>query len=819
MSSLLASVCPVLDDGTTFLTQEHQHESNHYEPTSVVSFLSHRLPSLSYSTRYRNDYDGSSNVTFTSPIVHDWMQQNDRTSYAISVISTWVLVTIFLVVGFCLVWLVPKCGQYYRHRRNGGKPIVQESPSKIVVEQQTHRDFPSPHFSSPSKATAPPLSISRIVRIHRDIVSSSTDDSLEYYSAEEYTGSDLSSEQPLGITPFPQQHQQRLQQHCFVVEHDHDDIPLQHLPPTSIPAELPSPYHQQMHDVSDLTGVTFHEDELNFISKPSTAQEDSHESTAQVDQQFLTASQYLSYCNRQSPKLTATSSCEDSVSIDLLGVSIISSSNTSHNRLNTDYDASASGNQNVDGHFAADDNDFDVPTQQDTTSIVRDDRSRHSTKSKSTTTIIHSQHTEHLKDVLRNVYLEDVVTDEEMPFADSEEEDDDSSSNPVATTTTIKNFSSHHHLLLSPSIIATAEHELSTIAPASLDTSFSPQIMEEGFLFFQDDDDDENSVSQTQGNAVTLNSPNKKRTFFLPPTLSLTVKGYDASSPHKGKNVAVDTSKLKHSHYYSDAASRKRQLEQYVIAIKSTNNDDNGEGLNTSKGDGRNNVVKPSNGNASFDMPLQPFPPTTKLVTPAADDPAQQEYSGTPDTSPTSTNGAAREDILFQDEDDENDHSGDVTRSNPALAKEPSQEDVDDECRRRLPFQRKPNSNGGSWTRPSKKHVNFASSSSKAVATKSISRPTDSFPNTTSWCCRDSWILSILALFACTSLIVATILFAMNGVWTIQLLAKDAEFYWGDLMEKAVGQLPGAMQRLQQAQTAVLQRKYANWHKRTRNER
>jgi hypothetical protein len=105
-----------------------------------------------------------------------------------------------------------------------------------------------------------------------------------------------------------------------------------------------SPHQQHMQHVSDLTGITFQEDEISIISPLSTPREEPNGSAVQVDQQSLTASQCLSYCNQQSPsKLMAT--CEESVSINLLEDS---TNSTSNNASNPDYDASESGSQNVD---------------------------------------------------------------------------------------------------------------------------------------------------------------------------------------------------------------------------------------------------------------------------------------------------------------------------------------------------------------------------------------------------------------------------------------------------------------------------------------
>jgi hypothetical protein len=790
MSSSFASVCPVRDDATTLIAQEqqfNQKESKHYQPSKVVSFLSHRLPSLSYSKRYRKEEDGNSNVTFTtttSSIVHDWMQQNDRTSYAISVLSTWIIVSIILVVWVGLVSLVPKCRKYNHHQKKNVTPVVPESSPLIVARQQSDRLSPPSHSPTPSKLTLPPLSNPHIVLIPSDIVSSCNDDSLHVYSAEGHSNS--SSERQLGATPCPQQEQQR----CFIV--DNDDIPrLQYLPATSIQATQWSPHHSHQHiqDISDLTGLSFQEHELSTpLGDPSES-----ESTAQVDHTSLTASQYLSYCNQQSPKLMATSSREDSVSINLLEDSCSSSSTTSPEQFNPDVD-----NVSQDG-------DCEVLSQQDTDSATRDDNGCHHKESNSTI-INPTSDSENFED-LRHVDLE-YVTDAEVLIAESKDGESDKSSNPEAMVTTIKNLLLHH-LPLPPGLMPTTEHDLSTIASASMEVSFLSQLMEEGLWFLQDEEDDKNTSVSTQGNPATPKSSNHQRIFNVPPTTSDTVRANSASYPQQANDVSDASYRLKHSHYTSDAASRKRRLEQYVIAIKAGNCDDESEGSKRPLGDERN-VVEATNSTVNFNN--IPFT-RTAVASEVDEDPAEQELSGTPDTSPTSTDGADQEDVHFQFEDDEDDESVDAIKSNMTAANRPTQDDVDDDDRRRSrsPLHRTPCSTSGSWKRPRRKRIKFESLPNVVTTTQSFYRTFECRSNTRSWCCRDSRSLSIIVMGACACMIIATILFAINGVWTIRLVARDAGYYWGDLLEKAVGQLPVT---LQQAQTAVLQRKDDHWYER-----
>jgi hypothetical protein len=69
-----------------------------YEPTSTVTFLHDHLPSFSTSTLTNSSNNG---------LVYNWIQDNDPTSYALGVVTSWTIVSSVLFVWLLLLGILP----------------------------------------------------------------------------------------------------------------------------------------------------------------------------------------------------------------------------------------------------------------------------------------------------------------------------------------------------------------------------------------------------------------------------------------------------------------------------------------------------------------------------------------------------------------------------------------------------------------------------------------------------------------------------------------------------------------------------------------
>ncbi|KAG7341251.1 hypothetical protein IV203_023202 [Nitzschia inconspicua] len=710
--SSFASVCQKRADDISSNSQQQEKISYQYEPTPLVKFLSRRLPSLSQSRRRRHNNVGNATIG-TSHLVHDWMQGNDRNSYAVSAVSSWIIVSIGISMWLLLLWFVPKFTSYNRNKSKRNKA-----------------DHQKPANSSPSKQQP---SSSRLD--NNMIASSPKDGSTRFHLTEEHNEE---VERPVSATPL-----QKPQQ-CFDV--GNDDIPQQSVPTMTIAAPTSQlERHQHLQDVSELTGLSLNDS--SFLPPPPIDQ-----GAKSIADPSETASQYLSYCTRSSrktnivPHLMAASSGDDSLSVNLLEDS--ASDDISPRKLNRNNVASENSTNDENG----------VLLQQDVMSRKSEATSKDGHANKSLQNL--SQHTRTFEDVLRNVYLEEST---DVPFVDESNPTDEESDSPISV---IKNI--YNHLPLPSGLLPSSEPDLSTIAP-TLDTSFPPHLIEDGFLFFEDDEDDGNN-GITQNNATQqtqIHAPTKQ--LLPPPTSSLTIKVDTAAvvaSEASKQESSPDGSVLKHSLYSSQAASRKRQLEQFVQSIKTTNRNEHGE------------KVTPQ---------LEPW--LAHLVMAAGegvgDHPGQTK---TPDTSPTSTNGADP-DVLFQDEENHLNEVNGTQRTR--IGNVPTQEDASEE--------RPPSS------LESRRRVSFGSSPSRR-SDCSIHRVSGA-----TGCCHDSRTPPIVVIGACTCLIVATILFGMNGVWTVKLVEQDVGRSWDLMVQKATEQLPEAVRQLEAAQKSVLKQTWNVW--------
>jgi hypothetical protein len=104
-----------------------------YEPTSTVTFLHDHLPSFSTSTL---------TTTSNSGLVYNWIQDNDPTSYALGVVTSWTIVSSVLFVWLLLLGILPllckrRRGRCCHGRRKAG---TEDDDDHYDIEQEVEYD-------------------------------------------------------------------------------------------------------------------------------------------------------------------------------------------------------------------------------------------------------------------------------------------------------------------------------------------------------------------------------------------------------------------------------------------------------------------------------------------------------------------------------------------------------------------------------------------------------------------------------------------------------------------------------------------------------
>lgn len=381
-----------------------------------------------------------------------------------------------------------------------------------------------------------------------------------------------------------------------------------------------------------------------------------------------------------------------------------------------------------------------------------------------------------LEDVLRNVYLDDENKVPEALSVDSNDNNNVSNGIGLVDHDSIENNDDETFSLaanrmtypMHPHFQSTQDqtniHELSTIVP-SLSTSFDTTTNsipiadaadeENHLLFFQDDDDDDDE-DDSDGN---LPRHSFSVPAHLPSTSSLTRKANAASQTINSGSPpsTLQLPPLTMASASSIIRHRKRLLEQYVQSFRANN--------------AATTTTMPEQGTSTAT--------TSQKAT----------QTQTPETSPTSTIGRNLEEsgsssaaYVFHDEPSSHDHNGnaqDETRSNIAVV-----ETIDTPA--------------AAVDKKENKRVNFAAS-----ADQSMHRQRRQSPQ--SWCV--DTLSPMMVLAACTILIVAVILFGMNGVWALQLQTQQTEVAWERLAHHFLQDVPASLDELQDLQRSVLQRK------------
>jgi hypothetical protein len=306
--------------------------------------------------------------------------------------------------------------------------------------------------------------------------------------------------------------------------------------------------------------------------------------------------------------------------------------------------------------------------------------------------------------------------------------------------------------------------EISTIVPslsASFDTTHSIPIMEQdNFLFFHDDDDEEEESHGLHPFSATA--------AHLPPTSTLT-RNANAAASQTSSTTTSTVPPLTMASASSIIRHRKRLLEDYVQSFRDSN------------------TLVPTR----QDQHISATP--VKLTQ-------------TPDTSPTSTLGHGTAGMegshcgtayVFQDE-----NSSTESGNRHAIVER-------DDRQSNIAVVETTAHNESAAAGGNALHTNHNTATKRVKFTRDtndnhdqcIQRPRSLEKSR----CSDT-LPPMMVLTSSTILIVAVILFGMNGVWVLQLQARNVEASWNRLTQHFLEDLPESLGELEELQRFVLQR-------------